>query len=405
MAYSEPPSPRRSSMRRPLLHATAIFLIAFGTLAAASPAGRQSPAEPGLTAHEWGTFTTIASSDGQPVEWLPVDLNGASDLPAFVEHYRAAGFKACLRGTVRMETPVIYFYSSQETRVSVRVSFAKGLITEWYPHPDAVAPNASLAPDTLYGPHDDGSIAWNSVTVSPAVTPSFPREFGASHYYAARDTSATPLSVNGPSGDQHEKFLFYRGVSTTSLPLTAEVLSSGAIQLTKRISQPIPAFVLFERRDNKLGYRIVTSPQDHLTLETPSVTGTFDSLRGDLEDLLVNQGLFREEARAMIETWRDTWFEEGSRLFYIVPTSYVNSILPLSIQPAPVQVVRAFVGRIELVTPATEKSIEAALAAHDGAALRKYGRFLYPIFNIMMAKQSDPARATRMLEQMSAAFE
>jgi hypothetical protein len=304
-----------------------------------------------------------------------------------------------------METPVIYFYSPHEARVSVRVSFAKGLITEWYPHPDGVAPNTSLALDTLYGPHDDGSITWNSVTVSPAVPANFPRESAASHYYAARETSATPLSVNGPSGDQREKFLFYRGVSTTSLPLTVKVLASGAIRLTNRTGRPIPALVLFERRDDKLGYRIVTSPQDRLILEAPSVTGTFDSLRGDLEDLLVNQGLFRDEARAMIETWRDTWFEEGSRLFYIVPTPYVDSILPLSIKPAPAQVVRAFVGRIELVTPATERSIEAALAAHDGAALRKYGRFLYPIFNIMLAKQPDPARITRMLEQLGAAYE
>jgi hypothetical protein len=392
-------------MRRPFLHATAIFLIALGTLAAASPAGRQTPAEPGLTAHEWGTFTTIAGADGLPVEWLPVDLSGPSDLPHFVEHYRNAGFKAGLRGTVRMETPVIYFYSPHETRVSVRVSFTKGLITEWYPHPDGVAPNTSLALDTLYGPHDDGSITWNSVTVSPAVPANFPRESAASHYYSARDTSATPLSVKGPWGDQREKFLFYRGVSTTSLPLTAKVLPSGAIRLTNRIGRPIPALVLFERRDDKLGYRIVTSPRDHLILETPSVTGTFDSLRGDLEDLLVNQGLFRDEARAMIETWRDTWFEEGSRLFYIVPSSHVDSILPLSITPAPAQVVRAFVGRIELVTPATERSIEAALAAHDGAALRKYGRFLYPIFNIMLAKLPVPARITRMLEQLGAAYE
>jgi len=180
MTNSEPPSPRRSSMRRPFLHATAIFLIALGTLAAASPAGRQSPAEPGLTAHEWGTFTTIAGADGLPVEWLPVDLSGPSDLPHFVEHYRNAGFKAGLRGTVRMETPVIYFYSPHETRVSVRVSFTKGLITEWYPHPDGVAPNTSLALDTLYGPHDDGSITWNSVTVSPAVPANFPRESAAS---------------------------------------------------------------------------------------------------------------------------------------------------------------------------------------------------------------------------------
>jgi hypothetical protein len=395
----------RFRLRRFFLHPTIIILFAIGTLPVASSARRQSPAESGLIAHEWGTFTTIAGSDGQPVEWLPVDLSGGSDLPAFVEHFQKAGYKSILRGTVRMETPVIYFYSPREIRVSVGVSFAKGLITEWYPHATAIAPSGSLPPDALYGPHEDGSITWDSVTVSPALPANFLRESTASHYYSARDTSATALSVHGPAGDQHEKFLFYRGVSTTALPLLAKVLSTGAIELTNVTGQQIPAVVLFERRGDKLGYRLVTSPQDHLILETPSVTGTFDSLRGDLEDVLVNQGLFRDEARAMVETWRDSWFEEGSRLFYIVPHSYVDSILPLSIQPAPAQLVRAFVGRIELVTPATEKSIETALAARDGASLRKYGRFLYPIFDVMMVKQTDPARRTEMQEQIGAVYE
>ena len=38
-----------------------------------------------------------------------------------------------LASTVRMETPVIYFYAEQETTVSVDVQFRQGLITEWYP--------------------------------------------------------------------------------------------------------------------------------------------------------------------------------------------------------------------------------------------------------------------------------
>jgi len=81
----------------------------------------------------------------------------------------------------------------------------------------------------------------------------------------------------------------------------------------------------------------------------------------------------------MIETWRGSWFEEGSRLLYLVPASFVNRVLPLSIQPAPAQTVRVFVGRLELVTPATERAVQTAFAAHDTTTLEKYGRFLEPI--------------------------
>jgi hypothetical protein len=301
-----------------------------------------------------------------------------------------------------METPVIYFYATHETSLSVRVSFSKGLITEWYPHASRLQPSTPLSMAALYEPHDDGSITWESITVMPNLAPSFPRENAGSLYYSARETSATPLSVKGPSGDQHEKFLFYRGVSTVSVPLSAKVLPSGAVQFDNRTGQPIPALIVFERRGDKLGYHIVTSVQDQAILETPSVTGTFDSLRGDVVDILVAQGLYRDEAHAMLETWHDSRFEEGSRLFYIVPRPYLDSLLALSITPAPAQLARVFVGRIELVTPTTEHSIETALAAHDATTLRKYGRFLDPIFNIIVAKQSDPNRAARFFDDLSA---
>jgi hypothetical protein len=392
--------------RRPQLLACVLLSVTTIALAGPRPLHRhQSHVDSGLAAHEWGTFTAIAGSDGRPVEWLPVQFPGPPELPGFVEHFKSAVGKALLSGRVRMETPVIYFYAAHETSVSVHVSFAKGLITEWYPHASHLQPSTPLTISALSEPHEDGSIAWDAITVAPNLADDFPRENAGSHYYAARETSATPLSVQGPSGDQHEKFLFYRGISNVALPLSAKVLPSGSVQFDNRTAQPIPALILFERRGDKFGYHIVTSPQSHAILETPSVSGTFDSLRGDLEDLLVTQGLFRDEAHAMLETWRDSWFEEGSRLFYIVPRGYLDSILPLSITPVPTQLVRVFVGRIEVVTPSTQRSVETALASRDRATLKKYGRFLDPILGILAAKQSDPARAARLFDDLSAAYQ
>jgi hypothetical protein len=253
-------------------------LLMFGLLGVLSAAlaiaiplrGRQAGAGPGLTAHEWGTFTAIAGADGQPVEWLPVDLVGKQELPTFVEHFRGAP-KDVLRGTVRMETPVIYFYTSQEASVSVHVSFSKGFITEWYPHATRLLPAGTLSTTALYEPHENGSVAWDSIDVAPNLAANFPREKAASRYYAARQTSATPLSVPSPGGDQREKFLFYRGVSTIALPFSAKVLPSGSILFDNQAGQPIPSLIVFERRGDKLGYHVATAAQDHAILETPSV--------------------------------------------------------------------------------------------------------------------------------------
>jgi hypothetical protein len=53
----------------------------------------------------------------------------------------------------------------------------------------------------------------------------------------------------------------------------------------------------------------------------------------NLEGMLVARGLYVDEARAMIATWRNSWFEEGSRLLYILPAQAVSAVLPLSVSP------------------------------------------------------------------------
>jgi hypothetical protein len=330
-----------------------------------------------LTAHEWGTFTAIAGSDGRAIEWAP--LTGSTDLPEFVEHMSAANFKQGLRGTIRMETPVLYFYSPRDVNVSVKVAFSRGLITEWYPHAVRVQPSGVLRNTNLKQLQTDGSISWNDVAVSPNLAGEFAREASPDRYYAARETSSTPLRVKTASGEQQEKFLFYRGVSASPLPLSARLNSDGKVLVKNLGEHDIPAIVLFERRGDRVGYRLAGALTDETLLDPPELTGSVDALCADLEGLLVAQGLYPDEAHAMVNTWRDSWFEEGSRLIYIVPRGFVDKILPLTINPAPGQIVRVFVGRLELITPATAKAVKTAVASNDEATLKKYARFLEPI--------------------------
>ena len=388
--------------RKPLLLALFALLASCFVISSHPAAKEARPVYSGLTAHEWGTFTSIAGRNGSAVEWLP--LTGSTDLPGFVEHFRYNGFKLGLRGTVRMETPVLYFYDSREETVSVKVSFAKGLITEWYPHAAHVEPAANIFDGTLLQPHPDGSIAWDSVTISPNVTEEFPRENSGNHYYAARMTSSTPLRVQSSAGEQQEKFLFYRGVSTFSVPLSATLIPSGELHVENHGQEEIPNTIRFERRGEKVGYRIGGALQKEALLDPPELTGTIGDLGRELEGMLVAQGLYQDEAHAMVETWRGSWFEEGSRLLYIVPPAFVDGVLPLSIHPAPAQTVRVFVGRLEIVTPATERAVERALATHDNATLKMFGRFLEPILETMIQKESNRARVQQFNQALNAYY-
>jgi hypothetical protein len=366
------------------------------------------PVDPALTAHEWGTFTAIAGKDGHAAIWLP--LTGSTDLPSFVEHFQDADFKGGLRGTVRMETPVLYFYTNHATTISVHVSFSQGLITEWYPHAGRVEP-VGLQTETRmvaylkeWGKNQrqpDSSITWDAVSLEPSGSDSFPREGRTNHYYAARQTSSTPLRMKTQGGEQVEKFLFYRGVANFSVPISAKLGADGKIFAQNLSGQGIPALLVFERRGDKLGFRITDASAGQPTLDPPELNATMDSLKQTVEDLLIAQGLYQDEAQAMFETWRDSWFEEGSRLLYIVPREFVDSVLPLSISPAPVQTVRVFVGRLELVTPATQRAVEQALASHDRATLARYNRFLVPIVENMIAGEKSAARKARLFEYLN----
>src|SRR4029453_5268020 len=100
--------------------------------------------------------------------------------------------------------------------------------------------------------------------------------------------------------------------------------------------------------------------------------GDVGSKRKELEGMLVDEGLFDKEAIAMVATWSDSWFEEGTRLFYVLPRRAVDSILPLEVRPAAADVVRGFVGRLELVTAASLTDLGDALQTNDRATLARF---------------------------------
>jgi len=111
--------------------------------------------------HEWGTFTTVSGSDGGVLKGLHVE---EEQLPDFVYSHKgmrpsvqsnrlsrgifvrkdAKGMLIQSRGkgmssaklknvTVKMETPVIYFYGDDTPKVNVKVGFNGGTISQWYP--------------------------------------------------------------------------------------------------------------------------------------------------------------------------------------------------------------------------------------------------------------------------------
>jgi hypothetical protein len=357
----------------------------------------QSQRQDRFVAHEWGTFTSVSTADGKAHLWNP--LTGPSELPSFV--YRSLDVRQCFKGNgsalalVRMETPVIYFYSDRDVRASVNVNFPRGCFSEWYP----------------LARIERQSINWNGFVAQPGAKERFPVDRSLSHYYPARETDAAPLSIGDEQKVEQEKFLFYRGIGNFDLPLSVRLRDDQALVRSAGPDE-IAKVILFENREGRSGWRIHGPLKGEAAIARPALDQSVESLLREFEKTLVGQGLYEKEAAAMVKTWRDSWFEEGLRVFYILPRRATDAILPITINPRPSELARVFVGRAEIITPEmereileaaqlfSEKSPEARAAAIK--TVRRYGRFADPVLREAMKSAKDNPSRVAIDELMAA---
>ncbi len=368
----------------------------------------------GLVIHEWGTFTALQDDSGAAVNGINVD---DEPVPRFVhnlashvlvrphaaaEHKRWEMMQGAPRAhpsvTMRLETPVIYFHPprSQTKPFDVRVDVALrgGWLTEYYPAAQADAPGL----DAGRFQFDDitsrtiGRLSWPRVTVGTGGTGPATDE----HVWTApRAVAAATISVPGKNGAEQEKYLFYRGVGRIEVPLrvvterkrgSLDLYANTTAFVDQQSSWAVPALWLVETRgDGTLAY-YSHGPLNLARSESkPTVTIDYQfrdnafsaanpaKLRAEMHATLVAQGLLADEATAMLATWQKSYFQSaGLRLFFVVPRTWTDAVLPLSITPQPARIERVMVGRIELVTSQQRQLLQQLAAAEncDSAWLR-----------------------------------
>jgi hypothetical protein len=124
------------------------------------------------------------------------------------------------------------------------------------------------------------------------------------------------------------------------------------------------------------------------------------AIADDLAARLTESGLYAKEARAMVNTWKTSSFQnDGIRVLFVLPQSWTDSFIPMRLVPRPGELVRVMVGRLELLSPERERRAEAAvgdLASGDPARrqeafafLRQQGRYVEPIVRRLAATTQD----------------
>jgi hypothetical protein len=359
----------------------------FGALAAVASAGD-------LVIHEWGTITTVHAADGQPQGGLN-NIDESDVLPSFVHRYEpeVTRFDPKLKlgklpnipgrpdVTMRLETPVIYFHPSAGRKfdqpIDVLVQFRGGVINEFYPR---AAPAIRLDRERVFSKRAAGvfeewtgevlnkyvvsSLNWRGVTLHDTVVAPLTND---PVWLAPREPQSASVFV--AEAGEGERYLFYRGVAHLDALLQTR-LTSGHV----RLSAPelftwaqSPAVTLRNvwlaevhadgavafRAHGPLSFKTTEPGRDLARLKRfgkgDDAAENLEALRASMKAALIEDGLFADEAQAMLNTWKHSYFEKpGLRVFYVVPREWTDYFLPLEFS-VPASVNRVIIGRIDLL--------------------------------------------------------
>jgi hypothetical protein len=345
-----------------------------------------------LVIHEWGTITTIHDAAGTPATGLN-RIDESDVLPSFVHRYEPEttrqkpglilGKLPNIPGrpdvTMRLETPVLYFHpppgEAYSRAIDVTVRFRGGVINEFFPDAEAsVALDISRVMEKrqagvitewdgdVLNNYVVGTLQWKGLRLHDTVIAPLTND---EIWLAPREV--TSASVFNPEAGEGEQFLFYRGVAHLDA-LLQTTLTRSQLQLrapAQLVWLDAPAVlpnIWFAdvRADGVIAFREhagVTLRQEEAgkqlaTLKRFSggdytVAGAAQ-LRASLKKALLAQGLFADEAEAMLNTWKASYFQKpGLRVFYIVPRAWTDYFLPLQFS-VPARVTRVIVGRIDI---------------------------------------------------------
>ncbi|MEM8954692.1 MAG: hypothetical protein AAGD22_11115 [Verrucomicrobiota bacterium] len=389
-------------MRTPIAICFAAFAAATSLYLALTPPQARADIEQhslrDLVVHEWGTFTSVAGSNGVLLPGLEREEEA---LPYFVYSHQGMGplgrkgFNAqrkIYNATIKMETPVLYFYHEKAIDFSVDVRFEGGSISQWYPQRSGgETPPPTLidsdGPENLVGGEIDfgknpyqGAISWNfrSLGRGEANNASVLKQGETLNWIRPRGPDSNILENQAENAThEKEKYLFYRGVGNFPLPISTRFDPKNPETLLVESTIDIPFALVFHMDRNQRG-KVLWSGA--LNFETPQAevcvpednSNTRQTLDlalaafAPLKNALVEAGLTNVEADSMLRTWWTSYFQKpGLRVLWIVPRPFTDEILPIDINPRPTQLERVLIGRSEVLSPAFEKELIAAFSLEN----------------------------------------
>src|SRR5262249_16521250 len=127
-----------------------------------------------------------------------------------------------------------------------------------------------------------------------------------------------PLQITVLGQQQGEKFLFYRGVGDCTMPLTVRALGKGEFSIRNSGKDEVPGLILVRVTGGNVYFKVAgsLSARSEMKVTEDKEASTAEKLGEALTAMLIEQGLYEKEAKAMVKTWASDWFgQDGIRVW------------------------------------------------------------------------------------------
>jgi hypothetical protein len=293
----------------------------------------------GLVVHEWGVWVRGQTSQGTCLS-APAEL--LQNLPPFV--FRLAKEYSPRRQDHGWNKPVLHLYGPDGLAVTVRIMTPQGRLTAYYPGPqllDETATITSRKEMMVYSLTDCTGLEWTGTLANQEPNKLPPTPPGHWWEAARKVPGAYIKTVRGT-----ERFLFYEATAFQE-PLLRGQVKEQELVLTNTHEQPCGSVLVLlnDGRDRFLrtvenipGKGELRLARADLLKEPCGDERILQAARAQWESF----GLTREEAAAIVEAWRvDLLNTPGFLVISRLPSQVYDSMFPLTVTPAPGQIVRA----------------------------------------------------------------
>jgi len=321
-------------MKKPLMIVG--LMLAAGMMAQADKIALPKGTPAKFVVHEWGVAIRQPTTSGTI---LSAPAEQVAGLPPFVLRQKSAR-------TLQpqgWDKPVIWFYGPDGLKVDIKIMAGKGFATACYPaaevltrkfiHTDRPGMMISTLTETA-------GFRWQGTLTKEPASKVMP--VAKDHWWqVARDAGGLYFNA----GQAAERFLFYEGTAFQE-PTVSGVLSADLLTIHNRNDQPSGQVLVLLNTGGKHYVRVVESIGTNAAVEVSRSALLKEAVSADAVLAACAAqwhgcGLTAVESKAVVQVWREDLLKADNFLLLArMPAKLYDAMFPLTIVPAPAELVR-----------------------------------------------------------------